>query len=318
MNCLFIYNPASGKGKINRYVSYVKEELAKKFDSVDVKASEKAGDLTAFAKAACGVYDTLVFSGGDGTFNEVLQGVGGEEVRPILGYIPTGTCNDIARTYGIPFRVKKAVKTIVNGVPREVDSFRVNDRYAEYVVCTGAFTQATYNTKQTAKKKYGKLAYFYDGVRKYLVPPVFRVSLKSASAEIETDSNFITLINSKSVAGIPLNRKAVLDDGLVDVLIVKLMPERKKRGRVRAFFKVIKIFLFGMGKMLLQDSEIVKIRDSHFEISVPGDVEWNYDGERGASGNITVDVLKKHIRLLMPEKTVKKFEKRKKLENSEK
>ena len=138
MNCLFIYNPASGKGKINRYVSYVKTELGKKFDRVDVKASQKTGDLTVFAKEACGVYDTLVFSGGDGTFNEVLQGVGGEEIRPVLGYIPTGTCNDIARTYGIPFRVKKAVKTIVNGVPRSVDSFRVNDRYAEYVF-TGLF-----------------------------------------------------------------------------------------------------------------------------------------------------------------------------------
>ncbi len=313
MNCLFIYNPNSGRGKINKYVDYIKKQLEEKFDEVAVRPSAKAGDLTEFAKEACGKYDYLVFSGGDGTFNEVLSGIGGQENRPILGYIPTGTCNDIARTYGIPFKVKTALKNVLKGVPKRVDCFRVNDRYAEYVVCAGAFTNTTYQTKQANKKKFGKLAYFYDGIKNNLVPPTFHVSLQSSSMNIETDSNFITLINSKSVAGIPLNRKAVLDDGLVDVLIVKLVEKKKKTSRIRAFFKVIKIFLFGINKMLMQDSEIIKIRDSHFVVTLDENIDWNYDGEQGDHGKLEITVMKKHVQLLIPKRTVKKFVKRQKI-----
>ena len=313
MRCIFIYNPNSGKGKINKYLSYVEKVLRSYFSDVEIRASQKAGDLTAFAKEACRKCDVLVFSGGDGTFNEVLQGIGREENRPKLGYIPTGTCNDIARTYGIPFSVKKAVRNVVKGEARAVDSISINNRFAEYVVCAGAFTNTTYETRQESKKKFGRLAYFYDGVRRNLVPPTFPVKLTSATTSVETDSNFITFINSRSVAGIPLNRKAVLDDGLLDALIVRVMPNRFKQGKVRGFFKVIKIFLFGVGKSLMRDSEIVKIRDSRFEVEIPNTISWNYDGEQGDSGKVVIEVLKQHINLIIPEKTIRKFEKQQKI-----
>lgn len=313
MRCVFIYNPHSGKGKINKYISYVEKVLRSRFEEVQIRASQKAGDLTAFAEEACENCDVLVFSGGDGTFNEVLQGVSAKENRPVLGYIPTGTCNDIARTYGIPFSIKKAVRNVVKGQARAVDSISINNRFAEYVVCAGAFTTTTYQTPQTSKKKFGRLAYFYDGVRRNLVPPTFRVKLTSSTTSVETDSNFISFINSRSVAGIPLNRKAVLDDGLIDALIVRVFPNRYKQGKIRGFFKVIKIFLFGVGKTLMRDSEIVKIRDSRFEVEIPDSVFWNYDGEQGDSGKVVIEVLKQHVKLIIPEKTIRKFEKQQKI-----
>ena len=256
MNCLFIYNPYSGKGKMKKYAGAVKEILEKKFDNVEVRPSEKIGDLTAFSREACGKYDALVFSGGDGTFNDVLQGLAGQENKPVLGYIPTGTCNDIARTYGISFKIKRAAKQIIGGIPKEIDCFKVNEKYAEYVVCAGAFTATTYETNQQSKRKFGKIAYFYDGIRKNLKPPVFNVAVKTESGEIKAETNFITFINSRSVAGFPINRHVVLDDGLVDMLCVKLRHTPKHSGKVRAFFKVLKIFLFGNGRTLMRDSDI--------------------------------------------------------------
>lgn len=111
MKCLFLYNPQSGKGKINKYVKFAEKELKEKFEAVDVACSEGPKDMEKKAKEACGKYDYLVFSGGDGSFNEVINGICREDKKPVLGYIPTGTVNDISRSCGIPRRVRRAIKT---------------------------------------------------------------------------------------------------------------------------------------------------------------------------------------------------------------
>ena len=67
------------------------------------KSSE---DTINVARESCGKYDALVFSGGDGTFNDVVTGVAPMEKRPILGYIPSGTVNDIARNLSISRNIK--------------------------------------------------------------------------------------------------------------------------------------------------------------------------------------------------------------------
>ena len=108
MKCLFIYNPKSGKGKIIKKKEYIIESLKMRFDTVDVHESLSASDIIEFTEQHASDYDVLVFSGGDGTFNEITCGVASLKKRPVLGYIPTGTCNDIARNLKISRHVKKA------------------------------------------------------------------------------------------------------------------------------------------------------------------------------------------------------------------
>ena len=76
MKCIFIYNPKSGKGKIAKKIDYIKSRLQEKYEEVDVYATKAAGDLTVKVREIADQYDCIVFSGGDGTFNEVLQGLG--------------------------------------------------------------------------------------------------------------------------------------------------------------------------------------------------------------------------------------------------
>ena len=115
MRCLFVYNPVSGKGAIVKKLHYTVKHLRARFGDVDVYATHEAGELVQKAAEACGVYDVFVFAGGDGSFNEVVMGLGEKENRPVLGYIPTGTVNDIARSTGIPRNIRGAVKNIVSG-----------------------------------------------------------------------------------------------------------------------------------------------------------------------------------------------------------
>ena len=100
MNCLFLYNPTSGKGKIAKKIDYIRRRLEEMFGHVEIAATVSAEDLESRARDGAERYDVILFSGGDGTFNHVLQGIGTREVR--LGYIPGGTTNDVARSLGIP------------------------------------------------------------------------------------------------------------------------------------------------------------------------------------------------------------------------
>ncbi|MCL2369917.1 MAG: acylglycerol kinase family protein, partial [Firmicutes bacterium] len=109
---MFIYNPTAGKGKVKKHLALIIGRLEQIFGSVTVKETLQEGDAARFASQACGVYEYLIFSGGDGTFNEVVNGIAEAENRPILGYIPQGTTNDIASNFGLSKKVKKALDTI--------------------------------------------------------------------------------------------------------------------------------------------------------------------------------------------------------------
>lgn len=145
MDCLFLYNPASGKGKLAKKLPAIESKLKTRYDRVEICAPQSAQDLERRVREAdCDVF----FSGGDGTFNRVLQAAAGREIR--LGYLPSGTVNDVARSLKIPLRAEKALDAILAGEARAFDCLRINrSAYAMYIAAAGAFTETTYDTPQS-------------------------------------------------------------------------------------------------------------------------------------------------------------------------
>lgn len=304
MRCLFVYNPVSGKGKINGYVDKIKATLTDRFGECDVYATRGPGELSEQAAAACGVYDVLVFAGGDGSFNEVVQGLGERADRPLLGYIPTGTVNDIARSTGIKRNIKGALKNIVAGTPQPYDVMKVNDNYVMYVVASGGLTGCSYTAKQAAKKKAGKLAYVAEVLRHYLKIEDYAVKFEDANEIYETSAVMVMIMNGRSVASMNLNPKAVLDDGEVEIMVVKQRPHKHETSvwrHIRYFFSAIRVFIVSDG-LLKRSFDIFEYRGSRFKIDVGDDIVWNFDGERGVSGPIELQVLPRHIDLIVPKK----------------
>ena len=156
MTCLFLYNPNSGKGKLLKKLDYIKDELSKTYKSVVTIATKSLEDTIYQAKMACGTYDVLAFAGGDGTFNNIVNAISPEPVRPILGYIPAGTVNDIAKNFKISKNIKSALKVIKEGNIHPFDIGKVNDQYFVYVLAMGSFAHVSYDTDQKIKRKYGK------------------------------------------------------------------------------------------------------------------------------------------------------------------
>lgn len=297
MNCLFVYNPVSGKGKTAKREGEIVRVLGEKFGQVDVYATQGPGEMTRVVRERAGGYSAIVFAGGDGTFNEVLQGVCESGADPILGYIPGGTVNDIAHSLHIPRNWKKALSVICGGHGERLDCMCANGKYAMYVVTAGAFTSATYSAPQTQKKRFGRLAYGFEGLRKNMHFDVFPVRVRGGEREIDAHTVLILFINGEYVAGMHCNRRGNLRDGMVECAVVRQKENPRFFAKVRALFTIARLFLFGYRH---GGRNVLRVRGSHFEVETAGNVVWNFDGEKGMPGKIAVDVLPARVNVLVP------------------
>ncbi len=84
---------------------------------LDVYESKKSGDLKAKAYEAAKDYDVFFVAGGDGTVNEVVNGMMKSDVRPSLGILPSGTANDIAAILGVPRILTCALRMYMKNDP---------------------------------------------------------------------------------------------------------------------------------------------------------------------------------------------------------
>ena len=300
MNCIFIYNPVGGNGRIAKKKDYIVSELKQKYDEVDVYATQCAGDMTRAAHNAVGKYDAIIFAGGDGSFNEVLQGIAEFDELPVLGYIPSGTTIDRAHTLRISSNIKKALNVIKNGEVQSIDCMKANDHYAIYIVTAGAFTSATYNAPQIQKKHIGRIAYGIEGIKHNLKFQEFFVNCAAHDGEIETDTCvFIAFMNSKYVAGFKMNKRADVQDSKIEAVIIHSSGRRNIFKRIASYFAMAGLFLFGYHSKLRNTT---RMAGGAFDVQIEDGVMWNFDGEKGFTGNIHVEVVPNKVKILLPKK----------------
>ena len=139
-----IYNPTSGKEMFKRALPDVLIKLEKAGYETSAYATERAGDATKEAERALEQeYDLLIVAGGDGTLNEVVNGIAEQPNRPKLGIIPMGTVNDFGRALHLPSNIMKAVDVIVNGHTTQVDIGKMNSRYFINLAAGGKLTEVS-------------------------------------------------------------------------------------------------------------------------------------------------------------------------------
>ena len=149
----FISNLQSGKSAIRGKLAAVIDKFTAAGYEVTVRTTQGRKDATAAAEYACltGNYDLIVCSGGDGTLNEVVQGLMHSQCPLPVGYIPCGSTNDFGRSLKISDDVETAVQQIIDGHPFQCDIGTFNKQNFLYVAAFGAFTETVYETKQNVK-----------------------------------------------------------------------------------------------------------------------------------------------------------------------
>ncbi|MDE6412113.1 MAG: YegS/Rv2252/BmrU family lipid kinase [Clostridia bacterium] len=296
MKCLFLYNPNSGKGKIQKKMPLIERILKTRYDEVELYATKSAEDLQRKAAEGAAECDAVVFSGGDGTFNLVLGAIGEEKID--LGYLPSGTVNDVARSLGIPKNIKKALKVVVGGRRENLDCMRVNDTdYAMYVVAAGAFTGATYSTPQKKKRRFGRLGYVFECWKKHMKFNTFPIEVTCGESTEKTKAVLVLVMNGRSVAGLPVNKKASMQDGKMEIAVLRERGDLNFWGRARAFFGIIRLFLRGPK---CESKHLLRLRGDKVSIKAEEDVVWDLDGEKGDSGNVEIQLLSKRVTMFVP------------------
>lgn len=297
--CIFIYNPVSGKGKVLKHLEFIEKTLKKKYDEVVMYRSKSSKDIKITAYESCIKYDAIIFSGGDGTFNDVVCGVSKSGVRPPLGYIPLGTGNDNSRNLKIPRNVKGALKVILDGETISHDIGKINDSYFVYVVALGACTGTPYTTKQEAKKILGRLAYVQDGLNEFFSPNVKKVRIHANGNTIDTTVPLILIMNTVSVGGMPFNRYGHLNDGKFDIVLIN-------NGAGHGRFNLVIFFILGLLGFRRGKKHSVSIQSDKFYIEVDNDSTWCVDGEEGPKGSITIENLHNHIKIFAPKRKARR------------
>lgn len=255
-----IANPKSGRAKIKNELMAIVDIFTRAGFSVTVYPTACSGDATTVVSKLDDAYDTIVCCGGDGTLNEVINGLMQNKNRYKLGYIPSGTLNEWSSGLKISHKPKIAAQDIVNGQIQSLDIGLFGDRYFSYTACFGAFTSASYSAPQNVKNAIGQTAYFFEGVKSLsLIKPSY-LKFKIGDRVIEGDYIFGSISNSVSMGGvIKLDVSDIhLDDGLFEMLLIEnpdnllelqeiidCILRRKFNNKKIKFFKADRITVLG-------------------------------------------------------------------------
>lgn len=194
---------------------------------VDVRPTFGQGDAEWIAReAAAAGADVVVAVGGDGTVNEVVNGLDGYETA--LGVLPFGTANDFARQAGIPMNADHAMDVILLRKPVLIDTASLNGRRFLNVSTGGIGAQATAETPSHAKAALGQLAYAISGIRKLADYQTRRAVFRSGGFVMECDFLIFAVGSGLASGGGRLvTPHASTTDGLIDLCIVEHMPRRE-------------------------------------------------------------------------------------------
>ncbi|WP_026908112.1 diacylglycerol kinase [Paucisalibacillus globulus] len=289
-----IYNPTSGREAFKKELPAVLEKLEKAGYEVSAHATTGEGDAIKAARIAVErKYDIVIAAGGDGTINEVVNGLAEQEYRPRLGVIPVGTTNDFARALTIPRdSIQKAVDVIIENQSMLLDIGKVNDQYFINIAGGGKLTELTYEVPSKLKTMLGQMAYYFKGIE--MLP-----SLKPAGVKIEYDGNVIEedimlflISNTNSVGGFEkLAPDACLDDGYFDLLILR-------KTNLAEFIRIASLALRGAH---LEDKHVIYSKAKHIKVTPVEKMQLNIDGEYGGLLPGEFRNLRQHIDIFVPE-----------------
>ena len=293
--CLFIYNPVSGKSKkILKNLDYIKKRLEKRFDFVEIIKTEYPKHATLIASEKARFFDLIVCAGGDGTFNEVVQGIASKRQRPAISYIPAGTICDMAKNLSIPMSLKKALDITTAGVIKKGDICKINDNYFCYASAFGTYVEITFEANQTAKRKMGRIAYYFTLIKHTFRVKKMKLEITSNDESQKFDSILLLMANAKRIGGFTINRQGTISDGMIDLIIIK-------KGKIISPSTIWNLFLKGTkGIKNKKYATLIKVKEAKIEVNK--DVVLNVDGEKSEKNKVfNIKVLNKHIDYVVDE-----------------
>ncbi|MBQ3603174.1 MAG: diacylglycerol kinase family lipid kinase [Clostridia bacterium] len=289
---LVIINPKSGKFTVKNQLWHIADMFTKEGFETTVYTTQKRGDATEYAKLLADKFDLIVCRGGDGTFNETMNGIIQSGIDIPLGYIPSGTTNDFANSIGVPANVQDAVDLICDVDPKPTDMGQFNkDRFFCYTASFGIFTKCSYSVSQKAKNLFGYPAYVVGGLKEIKDFKPLEMRIECDNEIYEGEYALGSISSSLSIGGMIKYKKEDIgfDDGVFELNLAKLPATAYE------WTKLAKDVL----NQKYDKKFFTLSKGSHFVIESKGDeVPWTLDGEFGGAHKVVeIDCRKQIIKV---------------------
>lgn len=282
-----IYNPYSGENVILRELDrVVKMHQEKGYEVVpyriqrDRSIDEVLDDIEG--------YKYILVAGGDGTVDSVVNAMKRKNVDLPIGILPLGTANDFGKFLGIPNKVEDALERILKFNPKPIDLGKVNDKYFVNVASTGLLTDVSQKTDVNLKNTIGKLAYYLKGLEE--IPNFRKLEVKITTDEMVYDDTMylILVFNGQTAGNLRLATKAEVDDGYLDLIIIKAVQ----------LYEILPLFIKILKGDHLDSKKVVYVKTKKIKIETDEGIVTDIDGEKGPDFPLDIECIQGGINVL--------------------
>lgn len=228
MKVKVILNPYANRWGAQTQEGALQAMLSAAKYSCDMTVTQEPGEAIDIAEAAVHEgYDVVVAAGGDGTINEVINGLAraaGDGPMVPFGIFPFGTANDFYTITGLPDTLKGAASVIAGGHTRYIDLGQVNDRYFINNSAVAMEPTVTLESMRIHRLS-GELRYFVALIKAIFKLKAWDMSIEWDGGSIEGPTFLLSVCNSHRTGGFTIAPGAVIDDGQFDVVYVPEVPK---------------------------------------------------------------------------------------------
>lgn len=280
-----ILNPAARGERARRLRARVETII----DGAVLWSTSRAGEAATLARRAVSEgFTTIVAAGGDGTVNEVVNGIAGSDAT--LGLLPLGTMNVFATQLVLPVSDLAACwRIITEGQIRHVDLPSANEKHFVQLAGVGFDAQVVKETSRSFKRSFGPLSYVVSAAQiAARQPPRLRIESEHAVTE---EGSFVLVGNGRLYGGpFPFFKQAVIDDGLFDVLIFKRLN----------YIEIVRYLQDVIFSSQITSPEVEYFQTTSLRVTSEGVVPVEVDGELIGTCPVQFTIRKRGLHVLAP------------------
>lgn len=284
---IFIYNPSSGDHSIPNKLDSILDRFQHKNILLQPYRLHIGKDEALVNLLKNEGYEFAIVSGGDGTISYIVNAVLKNGINLPLGILPSGTCNDFARSINLPYSTEECLEIILNQNKIQVDVGLINGETYFLGTCAGGFfVDVSYNTDNELKRNFGPFAYYLQALGEVTNKRSFSIKIKTDTETIKREVLLFLILNGKNAGGFSnIVKEADISDGIMDIVLIK---DCNHIDLANMFFKVL-------SNDLLKNKNVKLIRTKSCIIESNLDIPVSVDGEKGASLPLKVDFLNKAL-----------------------
>ena len=294
MKALFIINPVAGKGKSEQIIRIFEPMIEGKMPYI-IETTKAKGEAAEIVKRYTSQEDYLVFAvGGDGTVNEVVNGMAGTSSS--LAILPTGSGNDFVRSLYGKYTIEELLSDLLEGKDEAIDLVKIGKKYFLNISSVGLDAEVVYNANQYKKIRFIKkdMAYVISLFKTVFGPKGTRARVVMDGKEICDEPILLLAVANGAFygGGIPMVPTAKINDELLEVCLVR-------ETRLRKIIKVLPK-VFKAEHINAPEVEIYKAKE--IEVEAIDGCKLNIDGEIVKTHKVKMNIVPKGIKMRIPSK----------------